>query len=293
MRVLVLGASGMLGNAMLEVLDQRNNMNVYGTVRSASAKQFFSPEMAKKLIPGCDVENQDALQKVFADTRPDVVVNCIGLIKQVAEANDVVPALQINAVLPHRLSRLCDLTGSRFVHISTDCVFSGSSGGYTEEDESDAKDVYGKTKFLGEVHDPHCLTLRTSIIGHELQSNHGLIDWFLSQQHQCKGYTKAIFSGLPTVALARLVSDIIIERPNLSGLYHVSSEPITKYDLLKLVAEKYNKSINILPDESVKIDRSLNDSRFRAITGYPKQDWNSLVQQMYSYYQSRAYKCHV
>lgn len=293
MRVLVLGASGMLGNAMLEVLGQRNDMNVYGTVRSASAKQFFSPAMAEKLIPGCDVENQDALQKVFADTRPDVVINCVGLIKQVAETNDVVPALQINALLPHRLSRLCDLTGSRLVHISTDCVFSGSRGGYTEEDESDAKDVYGKTKFLGEVHDSHCLTLRTSIIGHELKSNHGLIDWFLSQQHQCKGYTKAIFSGVPTVVLAKLVSDIITERPDLSGLYHVSSEPITKHDLLKLVAEKYNKSINILPDESVKIDRSLNDSQFRAITGYPKQDWNSLVQQMYSYYQSRAYKHHV
>lgn len=285
MKIMVLGASGMLGNAMVRVLSENNDCEVFGTTRSGGASRFFPSEIAVRLVAGVDVENYDALVKAFAQVRPDIVINCIGLIKQLADANDPLLAIPINALLPHRLARLCDLSGSRLVHISTDCVFSGNKGGYTEDDPSDAKDLYGKSKFLGEVVYPHTITLRTSIIGHELQSAHGLVDWFLSQQQQCKGFTKAIFSGLPTVVLARIIRDVVIPRPELSGLYHVAARPISKYDLLRLVAEVYGKSIEIIPDDSLVIDRSLNAGRFKAATGYAAPEWLNLIKAMHGYYQ--------
>lgn len=283
MKVLVLGASGMLGNAVMRVLSEDKDCRVFGTVRSGAAARFFAPDIAASLVAGVDVEDQDALVRVFTQVRPDAVINCIGLIKQLADGDDPLLALPINAMLPHRLSRLCGLAGSRLIHVSTDCVFSGSRGGYVEEDVSDALDLYGKSKFLGEVHDAHTITLRTSIIGHELQSAHGLVEWFLSQQGHCKGYRRAIFSGLPTVVLAKIIRDVVIPRPELSGLYHVAAAPIAKFDLLALVARQYNKNIEIVPDDTVVIDRSLRADRFRQASGYVADGWPDLIRQMHAY----------
>jgi dTDP-4-dehydrorhamnose reductase len=162
-------------------------------------------------------------------------------------------------------------------------VFSGTKGGYTEDDPPDAKDIYGISKCLGEVRYPHTISLRTSIIGHELQSAHGLIGWFLSQQNECKCFTRAMFSGFPTVVLAQIIRDIVIPRADLSGIYHVAAEPISKFDLLRLVAEVYGKSIDLLPDDQVVIDRSLNAQRFRAATGYVTPAWPELITLMHSY----------
>jgi dTDP-4-dehydrorhamnose reductase len=283
MKILVLGASGMLGNAVIRVLSEAKDWQVFGTVRSGSAYRFFAPGIADKLIAGVDVEDQDAMVRVFTRVRPDVVINCIGLIKQLAEGDDPLLALPINAMLPHRLARLCKLAGSRLIHVSTDCVFSGAKGGYVEEDASDAQDLYGKSKFLGEVNDAHAITLRTSIIGHELQSAHGLVDWFLSQQGCCKGYRRAIFSGLPTVVLAKIMRDVVIPRPELSGLYHVAAAPIAKLDLLTLVARQYNQSIEIVPDDALVIDRSLRADRFQQASGYIAEAWPELIKQMHAY----------
>ena len=149
-------------------------------------------------------------------------------------------AIPINSLLPHRLARLCELSGARLVHISTDCIFAGDKGGYLETDPSDAIDLYGRSKFLGEVSYRNSVTLRTSIIGHELQSSHGLINWFLAQDKQCKGFSQAIFSGLPTVVLAGIIRDVVIPNEDLFGVYHVASQPISKYNLLKLVADVYS-----------------------------------------------------
>lgn len=283
MRILVLGASGMLGSAMMRVLSEKDDTEVFGTVRSAGVARFFTPQIAQRLLPGCDVENHDALIKVFAEVKPDVVINCIGLIKQLAEADDPLVALPINSLLPHRLAALCKLGGARLIHISTDCVFNGERGDYLESDLSNATDLYGKSKYLGEVYFPHTITLRTSIIGPELQSTHGLIEWFLAQKERCNGYSKAIFSGLPTVVLAQIIRDIIIPRPDLSGLYHVAAEPISKFDLLSLVADVYRKKIEIVPDVRLVIDRSLNAEKLRAETGYIAPDWRTLIQMMYSF----------
>lgn len=283
MRVLVLGASGMLGNAMFRVLSQGTGLEVFGTARSGSVRRFFASEAGQRIIAGVDVENQDSLARVFAELKPQVVVNCIGLIKQLADADDPLQALPINAMLPHRLARLCDLGGARLVHVSTDCVFTGTKGNYRESDLSDATDLYGKSKFLGEVAYPRTITLRTSIIGHELSSAHGLVGWFLAQEGRVKGYTRAIFSGLPTMELARVVRDVVLPRTDLSGLYHVASSAIAKYDLLKLVAQVYGKAIEIVPDDAVLIDRSLNADRFKEASGYVAPPWPELVKAMFEF----------
>lgn len=283
MRILVLGASGMLGNAMIRVLSEKTDWQVHGTVRSESAKRLFRTEIADRIISGVDVEQHDSLLQAFIKVRPDVVINCVGLIKQLADAEDPLQAIPINALLPHRLARICELSGARLVHMSTDCVFSGSKGSYRESDLSDAKDLYGRSKFLGEVAYPHAVTLRTSIIGHELQSAHGLVGWFLSQQERCNGYTKAIFSGLPTVVLAQIVRNTVIPRTDLTGVYHVAAQPISKYDLLKLIADVYDKKIEIIPSDKLVIDRSLNADRFRDATGYTVPSWPELIELMHTY----------
>jgi dTDP-4-dehydrorhamnose reductase len=279
-RVLILGASGMLGNAMLRTLSQSDACEVWGTARSAGVLRHFDPSLAQRIVTGIDVENIDALTTLLADVRPSVVINCIGLVKQLAQAEDPLSALPINALLPHRLARLCGLVGARFVHISTDCVFNGRKGDYRESDPSDAEDLYGRSKYLGEVAYPHAITLRTSIIGHELSSAHGLVGWFLAQEGTVKGYRKAIFSGLPTAELARVVRDVVLPHPELSGLYHVAAQPIAKYDLLQLVRDAYGKTIDIEPDDRVAIDRSLNAARFREATGYVAAPWPELVARM-------------
>ena len=283
MKILVLGASGMLGNAMMRVLSEGSEHEVYGTVRSAAAKRHFDTSIVEHLIEGVDVEHHDSLLQVFIRVRPDLVVNCVGLIKQLADADDALQAIPMNALLPHRLARLCELVGARLVHMSTDCVFAGDKGNYRESDPSDAKDLYGRSKYLGEVAYPHTITLRTSIIGHELQSAHGLVDWFLSQQDRCNGYTRAIFSGLPTVALAGVVRDVVLPHPELSGVYHVAAQAISKFDLLALIADVYGKKIEIVASDRLVIDRSLNAQRFNEATGYVPPSWPELIALMNSY----------
>lgn len=281
MRVLVLGVTGMLGHDVFKVLQASPLLDVWGTLRSSVSLSYFNGKRHEQMLSGIDVLDQDALTSALARVRPDVVINCVGLIKQLADASDPLVAVPINALLPHRLAKLCVLGGARLIHISTDCVFSGSKGLYVESDFSDAEDLYGRSKYIGELHNnPNAVTLRTSIIGHELGSNNALIDWFLSQEGCIKGYRKAIFSGLPTVELARVIRDYVIPTRQLHGLYHVSVDPIDKYSLLNLVAEAYGKDIEIEPDDHVQIDRSLDSTLFRNATGYIPPTWRELVEGM-------------
>jgi len=284
MKVLILGSSGMIGSTVLRVLSEKSDWEVFGTVRDGRVKIFFSEQIQKHLIAGINIENQDLLIKVLEQVRPDVVVNCAGLTKHKTDADDPLVSIPINTLMPHRLANLCKLVGARLIHISTDCVFSGKKGGYVESDFADARDVYGKSKALGEVLYPHAITLRTSTIGHELESKYGLLDWFLSQEVSCKGYTRAIFSGLPTVVFAQIVRDVVIPQKQLSGLYHVAAAPIGKFELLEIIADVYGKTINIESDDNLVIDRSLNADRFRLDAGYIAPDWQSLIKSMYSYH---------
>ncbi len=283
MKVLVFGASGMLGNAVTRLLSADPQLEVWGTVRSAKMRNYFDSAIAQRLISDVNVENFDGLTSLYAQVRPDVVINCIGLVKQLTAANDPLQALPINAMLPHRLARLCEISKARLIHISTDCVFNGQKGNYRETDPCDALDLYGRSKALGEVFDSHAITLRTSIIGHELASAHGLVGWFLTQKGIVKGYKRAIFSGLPTVELATVIRDRILGHPELSGLYHVAAAPIAKFDVLTKVANVYGKSICIEPDDKVVVDNSLNADFFAEVTGYVAPPWEELVRRMFEF----------
>lgn len=280
MKVMVLGASGMLGNAVFRFLSLSKDLRVEGAVRNERSKLYFSENLHLAIKSGVDVDNHDSLLSLFAKSKPDVVINCVGLVKQLAESNDPLTAIPINSLLPHRLAQLCNVMGARLVHFSTDCVFSGAKGMYAEADNADAEDLYGRSKFLGEVGYANTITLRTSIIGHELNGNRSLISWFLSQCGPVMGYQNAIFSGLPTVEIARIIYNFVLPNTNLYGLYHVSADPVSKYDLLNLVAKSYGKIIEIRPDNSFTIDRSLDSSRFRAATGYRPKPWFELVELM-------------
>lgn len=280
-RVLVLGATGMLGNAVLRDFAQSGQYEVFGTARTASAASGLQPELRAKVLLGVDTEQFDSLAQAFGEARPDVVINCIGVVKQLAQAEDPLTAMPINSLLPHRLARLSKVAGARLVHVSTDCVFSGQKGAYLESDYPDADDLYGRSKLLGEVDYPHAITLRTSIIGHELGGGaRSLLCWFLAQRGSTKGFTKAIFSGLPTVELSRVIREYVLPRTELHGLYHVSSAAIDKYSLLQHFARAYKKDIEILPSEALVIDRSLDSSRFQRVTGYVPPGWAELVDRM-------------
>lgn len=288
MKVLVFGASGMIGSAMYRVLsakapDGNDDLQVWGTLRADDTKRFFAENLRDRLVSGVDVEKQDSLVRVFSQVQPDVVINCIGLTKHHKEADDPLLALPLNALLPHRMADLCAVAGARLIHVSTDCVYAGTRGNYAEVDVPDAGDTYGKSKHLGEVDYPHAITLRTSTIGHELQSKYGLLDWFLSQEGRCKGYNRAVFSGLPTVTFAQIVRDVVIPRRELSGLYHVAAKPIAKLDLLKMIANVYGKTIDIVPDDTLVIDRSLDAKRFQLATGYVAPEWPELIKLMHAY----------
>ena len=282
MRILVLGASGMLGHAVVRVLASSSEHSVVAVSRSLDLRNHFPALSSIESVIGIDAENSDALITLFSRTRPDCVINCIGLVKQYREAEEPLAALPINAMLPHRLANLCRIGGARLIHISTDCVFQGTRGNYSEDDHSDAIDLYGKSKYIGEVGGPDAITLRTSIIGHELGTTHGLVEWILAQEGSIKGYRRAVFSGLPTVELARVIQNHVLPHPELNGLYHLAAEPISKYDLLTLVAKVYGKRIHIEPDDRVCIDRSLNGTRFREATGYQAPTWRALVDLMYA-----------
>ncbi|MQG91481.1 SDR family oxidoreductase [Pseudomonas sp. MN1F] len=282
MRVLVLGVTGMLGNAVFKVFDNDDSHEVWGTLRNLTGLRNFSQSSHSRLLPGVDVLDQQALVNVLNKVRPEVVINCVGLIKQLADAKDPLTALPINSMLPHRLAALCSLAQARLIHVSTDCVFSGRQGNYHENDTSDAEDLYGKSKYIGELHDlPGAITLRTSIIGHELNSSQSLVDWFLSQEGTVKGFSKAVFSGLPTVELARVMKDYVLPRPELCGLYHVAAQPVSKLELLRLLAKQYAKDIKITPDDNLVIDRSLDGGRFSEATGYVAPSWPELVRAMW------------
>lgn len=287
MRVLILGATGMLGNTLFRAFQNNQNFETWGSLRNASLMDYFPPNLHARLIHSIDILDGDSLLKLFEMVKPNVVINCIGLIKQLACTNDPLVMLPVNSLLPHRLAKICGLTQSRLIHLSTDCVFSGKKGGYSECDHSDAEDLYGKSKFMGELNDlSYAVTIRTSMIGHELNRNYSLVNWFLSQSEQVKGYTRAVFSGLPTIEIARIISDYIIPNNALTGIYHVAAKPISKYDLLGLIAERYKKNISIIPTDSLIVDRSLNSERFNKATGFIAPEWPLLIDKLY---QSRVY----
>lgn len=279
MRILILGGDGMLGHRLFKWLRPRHDARV--TLRQL-LESYESTGLfrAENSYAGLDVTRIDSLLGILADFRPQAVVNAIGIIKQRAESSESIPSLEINALFPHRLSLLCRTVGARLIHLSTDCVFSGQKGNYAETDPSDAEDLYGRSKYLGEVRDAHCLTIRTSMIGLELARKQSLLEWFLAQTGTVHGYRRAIFSGFTTRELSRIIERMIVEYPGASGVYHVSSEPISKYDLLKRIGEALQRPVQVVPDDTVFCDRSLDSSRFRREFRYQPPPWERMINEL-------------
>ena len=279
-KILILGASGMLGSTMIRFFAESKYLDVTGAVRSPLGVRFLPDHIQNFIVSGVDAEDMVSVRKLISNLRPDVVVNCIGLVKQLSDVNDPLVALPINSLFPHKLARCCLDLGARVIHLSTDCLFTGRDGMYKETDVADAHDLYGISKRLGEIDYDNAVTLRTSIIGHELNGNRSLVSWFLSQEGHVEGYKNAIFSGLPSVEISRIIRDYVIPNLDLRGIYHVSADPINKFDLLSLVAEIYKKDIIIEANEGFVIDRSLDSSRFRGLTGYNPPSWPELIMSM-------------
>ena len=279
MRILILGGDGMLGHQLLTWLHPRHKVccTVRQDLYSYADYGFFNTD---NTYAGIDIRNLESLIEVIADFQPEVIINCIGIVKQRPTAKESIPSLEINALLPHRLAVLCKVSGARLIHLSTDCVFSGKKGNYLESDPSDAEDLYGKTKFLGEVHDDNCLTLRTSIIGCELARHKSLLDWFLGQQGIVKGFRKAIYTGFTTLEMSRIIEMMLMEYADASGVYQVSSAPINKYELLLLFREKLGHDIEILPEEDFICDRSMDSTRFRNEFNYTPPSWSKMVEEL-------------
>lgn len=280
MRILILGGSGMLGHKLWQVFAGR--FDAFVTFRQPASAYaglgLFDPARARGGVSASDF---DSVARAFADVRPDAVVNCIGIVKQDAAAKDPLTSIAVNALFPHRLAALSRAAGARLIHLSTDCVFSGRAGGYSESDAPDAADLYGRTKLLGEVDGPGALTVRTSMIGRELSGAHGLVEWFLSQQGgRVRGFRRAVFSGFTTQALADVLADIVERRTELQGVWNVAAEPINKFDLLTLVRETYGLDIEIEPDESFVCDRSLDGRRFREAAGFAPPSWPEMIERM-------------
>ena len=204
----------------------------------------------------------ETVQRAITSVRPDVVINCIGIVKQAAAAHDAITSISINSLLPHRLAALCRTEGARLIQISTDCVFSGRAGRYTEDDLPDPVDLYGRSKLLGEVADGDCLTVRTSIVGRELVGANGLLEWFLAQEGSVRGFRRAIFSGLTAEALARLLAAVVCDHRGLTGIRHVAAQPISKFDLLCMLKRAYHAPLEIVPDDEFVCDRSLDARKF-------------------------------
>jgi len=280
LRLLILGGSGMLGHQLWRGLHAQHDtwVTLRRPVADFAAHNLFDEA---KAIQFDDITDDTALERALGQAKPEAVINCVGLIKQRDEASDEALTLRVNAEFPHRLAKRCGEAGARLIHFSTDCIFAGTKGNYTESDPSDAADLYGQSKHQGEVADAHSVTLRTSVIGHELGTNLALLDWFLSQRFKAvNGYTKAICSGLTTLEMARIVDRILTQHTDLSGVWHVASEPISKFALLQLCREKLGWEGVIEPNDEFVCDRSLNADRFNQATGYTPPSWEAMISEL-------------
>ncbi|MGE3680847.1 MAG: dTDP-4-dehydrorhamnose reductase family protein [Bdellovibrionales bacterium] len=284
-KVLILGSSGMLGHALFNRLSE--DFEVFGWQRS-DKKITLNPHWSERVITGLEMSDTVAVEAKVRKLKPDYVINCMGVIKQFKRTPRA-EFVAVNSMWPHTLDAICSHAGVKLIHFSTDCVFDGAKGNYVESDPPSASDDYGLSKYLGEViSGSEALTLRTSIIGHEIGRSLSLIDWFLTQRTSVQGFRQAIYTGLPTVEVADFLRRYMHNSWDLKGLYHLCSHPISKYDLLTLVGEIYGHKLEIIADDEVRIDRSLNGSKLRADTGVEYPDWRGLVEKMHKFHEDLA-----
>lgn len=279
--LIILGVNGMLGSTLFKYFKDKTNLNIKGILRKKNSlplsfKYFNSEELIE-----CNILEEENFELLIKNLQPNFIINCIGIVKKHSESNNPLASIKINSLFPHLLSKISAENNCKLIHISTDCVFSGRSGFYSEKDQTDPIDLYGRSKLLGEVFNGEDLTLRTSCIGEELITKRNLLSWFLSQSETVDGFSNAIFSGFPTIEIARIIFKFIIPNPSLKGIYHLSSDPIDKFSLLNLIKKVYKKNIHIKKNIEYCVDRSLDSTKFRKATGYEPLSWNELVEIMY------------
>ena len=271
-RLLVMGGTGMLGHVCVAAAGPR--FDVHASVRDPQAAAALGAE-----LHAFDVWDGD-IEQLVGRLRPAVVFNCIGLVKQLPEATRSRATVRLNALFPHELAEACDRAGARLIHVSSDCVFSGNLAlgrRYREDDPADPEDLYGRSKLLGEVAAP-ALTLRTSIIGPELRRASGLLEWLRGQAgRDVRGFTRALFSGMTTSALAEIMVALAERHPELAGLYHLAAEPISKYDLLVALNERLELGCRVTAVDEPVVNRALDPSRFTEATGLAPPAWDEML----------------
>jgi dTDP-4-dehydrorhamnose reductase len=274
-RIIILGANGLIGSTLYYYLRKMNNLEVFGTIRKLNVSDNPS------LIGKVDFLNTKDSFDVISDIAPSVVINCVGITKHSINYNNIGEVSFINSILPHLLSDFSNIQKFKLIHISSDCVFDGQRGNYSELDLPNSQDLYGKSKFLGELDGCNgSITIRTSTIGHENYTKYGLLEWFLSQDSSCEGFSKAFFSGLTTLELASILYKHFIFDDSIFGLYNLAGPKINKFDLLKIIAKVYEKDIEIKKNEVFFIDRSLNASKFNDKFGYYVKSWDLMIKEM-------------
>lgn len=280
MRVLIFGANGMLGHKLYQRLSER--FDVFGTIRSEFvAVERFQIFSSESIIENVEVDDISRIERAIDIAMPDCVVNAIGVIKQAPEMADPLATLTVNSVFPVRLQMLAERHGFGLITISTDCIFAGRKGNYSEADIPDATDLYGVSKFLGEVGGENALTVRTSLIGRELGTSQSIVEWFIGNRGgRVKGFPRAIYSGFPTVVFADVIADLVENHRELNGVWNITSEPISKLDLLVLLNRYFDANVEITPDDSVVIDRSLDPTRFRNAIGFVPEPWDAMIARM-------------
>ena len=278
--LLLLGVNGMLGHTLFKYFFNSNKVNTYGLLRNKQKLSNNKFLFTNKNINVIEFDKVEQIIEKLILWDINILINCVGVVKQNRNAFDPLESIKFNALFPHELNFLLNKMNIRLIHISTDCVFSGNKGFYDESDISDTNDLYGRSKFLGELTQSKAITLRTSFIGNELSTKQGLLSWFLNQKGTIRGFSKAIYSGVTTVELAKIIEKYILPNENLKGLYHVSAEPINKFDLLSIINEVYAKDIKILKDETYKINRSLDSTKFREATGFKPSKWYKVIEEM-------------
>jgi dTDP-4-dehydrorhamnose reductase len=288
MRLFILGGTGMLGHTLWERLSRRFP-DTYTTIRKGI--EDYGDDClygSDRVIDHIDVMDFQMLEGAIRGVRPDVILNCIGITKRREEPQNPIPSIVLNAMLPHKLAKLAADVNAKLIHFSTDCVFDGKTGRYSDDAPTNATDLYGRTKALGEVSGNSVLTLRSSFIGKGIQEGTELLEWFLSQKNTVRGFKNAIYTGLTTLELCRVIEKLLLDYPDASGLYNVSSEPVNKFDLLRLVGEKMHRSIEIIPDESFHCDRSLDSERFHRDFGYTPPSWTKMVEELSQEYRGES-----
>ncbi len=283
MKILIIGASGMIGHYLFGYLSQKKKYQIYGFVRNKRVLKDNKFLFNHKNILEVEILRNNNLKKIILDLQPEIIINCSGIVKQNPLIRNVPLSIELNSIFPHNLNIICKELDCRLIQLSTDCVFSGIKGNYKETDLPDPNDIYGRSKLLGELDYKNCITIRTSFIGHELVNNWGLLSWFLSQKNKVKGFKNAIYSGLTTLEISKVIKNFVITNNSLNGLYHISSNPIDKFSLLRIINQTYGKNLNIEPDYLSKSDKSLNSLKFQNETGYKPIEWEDAIRELKNY----------